>query len=95
MKGFTALILIDIDECNEGTSNCNQICNNTDGSYTCSCLAGYQFEYDIYYCTDIDECTINNGGCEGTCHNLNGSYTCSCQSGYSFDINQKNCSGNV
>ena len=85
--------LLDINECNEETSGCNQICNNTNGSYTCSCLPGYQLEYDNMFCADVDECAVNNGGCQGACHNLNGSYTCSCPTGYSFNIDHKQCLG--
>ena len=32
----------DIDECSEGTHNCDQICTNTVGSFTCSCNSGYK-----------------------------------------------------
>jgi len=37
------LICTDDDECTLGTDNCdeNATCNNTDGSFTCSCNAGY------------------------------------------------------
>ena len=33
----------DVDECTEGTDNCdmNADCTNTDGSFTCSCKTGY------------------------------------------------------
>ena len=31
----------DVDECSLGTSGCEKLCNNTQGSYTCSCPAGY------------------------------------------------------
>ena len=33
--------LSDIDECTLGINGCNQNCVNTDGSYLCSCFAGY------------------------------------------------------
>ena len=35
----------DIDECMEDIDNCTQLqeCVNTAGSFTCSCIAGYQF----------------------------------------------------
>lgn len=45
---------IDIDECVNGTSDCNQnaICRNTNGGYVCECKMGY----------------VGNGKtCEGTC----------------------------
>ena len=32
----------DIDECEQGTSECDQICNNTDGSYICDCNTGFK-----------------------------------------------------
>lgn len=33
----------DIDECALGTHDCeiNALCNNSDGSFTCSCLPGF------------------------------------------------------
>jgi len=31
----------DIDECEQGLSDCDQICNNTDGSYSCECHNGF------------------------------------------------------
>ena len=36
--------LVDIDECKLNTDECdiNASCNNTDGSYQCSCNSGYQ-----------------------------------------------------
>ena len=37
------LNLADINECIEGTSNCSAdaVCNNTKGSYNCTCKPGY------------------------------------------------------
>ena len=38
---YTAnLILTDIDECFE-VNGCQQLCQNTDGSYICSCFSGF------------------------------------------------------
>ena len=36
-------MISDINECNAGTHNCssNAFCNNTKGSYNCSCKPGY------------------------------------------------------
>ena len=34
-------ILLDINECNVLNVGCSHYCNNTDGSYYCSCPVGY------------------------------------------------------
>ena len=42
---ISSLLIIDIDECASPAANdCdgNAVCNNTEGSYDCSCLSGYQ-----------------------------------------------------
>ena len=41
---------IDENECMEGTHQCGQICNNTLGSYTCSCLPCYRLASDERTC---------------------------------------------
>ena len=41
---------IDIDECARDTDGCHHICNNTVGSYFCSCNAGYASTSDHKYC---------------------------------------------
>ena len=40
----------DIDECEVGTHLCDQVCTNTDGAYSCSCLQGYQLSLDRKTC---------------------------------------------
>ncbi|XP_035672972.1 polycystic kidney disease and receptor for egg jelly-related protein-like [Branchiostoma floridae] len=44
---------IDIDECNVGTHNCEQICNNNPGSFTCSCNEGYRLSSNGWDCVGI------------------------------------------
>ena len=88
------MINTDIDECNEGQSGCYHICSNTIGSYTCSCLDGYQLSFDNQTCSDINECNINNGGCRERCHNTDGSYYCACYIGYMLaEGHDHNCIG--
>ena len=43
------LNLADINECIEGTSNCSAdaVCNNTKGSYNCTCKQGYYGDGNI------------------------------------------------
>ena len=56
-RGFSCM---DLDECVDtkgqpNTKTCeNLACSNTEGSYECSCLKGYQGTPGN--CTDIDEC---------------------------------------
>ena len=47
---WSNLPLAEIDECAEGIHNCDQICHNTDGSFTCSCRQGYQLARDRTTC---------------------------------------------
>ncbi|KAL9961055.1 hypothetical protein ACROYT_G029935 [Oculina patagonica] len=77
----------DIDECssNSHTCNVNAVCNNTLGSYTCACAAG--FSGDGQTCVDIDECASGVHDCHSSasCTNTVGSYNCSCDHPYTGD----------
>ena len=42
---------IDINECaNDDDNDCNQLCSNTAGSYTCYCNTGYELQSDGATC---------------------------------------------
>ena len=41
----------DIDECQTDNGGCTQTCDNTDGSYNCSCWKGYELISDEGNCT--------------------------------------------
>jgi diaminopimelate epimerase len=43
-------VIIDIDECTEGTAGCAQMCTNQDGSYSCSCGSGYRLVANAHGC---------------------------------------------
>ena len=45
-------MIIDIDECaSDATNNCEQVCHNTQGSYTCDCDAvGYELDENGFTC---------------------------------------------
>ena len=45
------LFLVDIDECSDGTSGCEQTCMNTPGSYVCGCNVGYSLLPNGKACT--------------------------------------------
>ena len=48
--------LLDTNECKEHSSGCTQICNNTPGSYFCTCHAGYIVDSNNHTCNG--ECSI-------------------------------------
>lgn len=51
------LLFLDIDECYENPRIClNGRCDNTQGSYTCTCLPGFIESSDKTFCIDLDEC---------------------------------------
>ena len=52
------VIITDVDECNSTTNTCdaNAVCENTQGSYTCTCKSGYTG--DGGECTGILWCSF-------------------------------------
>ncbi|KAI1899687.1 hypothetical protein AGOR_G00064340 [Albula goreensis] len=81
----------DINECNRKNGGCDHECNNTMGSYRCSCQPGYTL-VERHKCEDVDECVEVPGIC-GTarCANSVGSYECLCEDGYMYDNVSKSC----
>ena len=51
INAHTHVFIIDIDECNEDNGGCEQICNNTVGSYECFCRDGYELDSNGINCT--------------------------------------------
>ncbi|XP_065181280.1 fibrillin-1-like isoform X2 [Sycon ciliatum] len=71
----------DVDECLTKCSDSSiSQCNNTMGSFTCTCNMGYRF--DGTNCIDVDECLTMCKGNGTNCTNTVGSYKCECQTGY-------------
>ncbi|XP_070064143.1 uncharacterized protein [Drosophila virilis] len=99
----------DINECdivvedNENADHvphrvCQQQCENTIGSYRCSCREGYHLlEEDQSSCVpdsceDLDNPQLNRLRCAHQCENLpNGGYACICPAGYKLDEDLHNC----
>ena len=52
MHGENLILILhaDINECTNGTSECEQVCNNTLASYVCSCYNGYKLTEDGHSC---------------------------------------------
>ncbi|KAM6943652.1 signal peptide, CUB and EGF-like domain-containing protein 2 isoform 1-T1 [Xenentodon cancila] len=80
------------DQCAEGSDSCHidAICQTTQGSYKCTCKAG--FKGDGKHCEDIDECDLEyNGGCVHECNNIPGNYRCTCYDGFNLAHDGHNC----
>ncbi|XP_015747665.1 PREDICTED: uncharacterized protein LOC107327444 isoform X2 [Acropora digitifera] len=77
----------DVNECTASSSMCheNAFCNNTLGSYNCSCKPGYYG--DGKTCKDVDECTASSSMCHENafCNNTLGSFNCTCKPRYYGD----------
>ncbi|XP_078104209.1 signal peptide, CUB and EGF-like domain-containing protein 2 isoform X4 [Sander vitreus] len=87
-----ALPEIRADPCVEGSDGCHidAICQTTQGSYKCTCKAG--FKGDGKHCEDIDECDLEyNGGCVHECNNIPGNYRCTCYDGFNLAHDGHNC----
>ncbi|XP_053955379.1 fibrillin-2 isoform X3 [Anastrepha ludens] len=92
---------VDIDECAEGTSGCEQ-CINTDGSFECTCPGGYDLAEDERSCVDINECEVvveneNDADavpykiCSDGCENTIGSFICTCAPNQHLLEDQRTC----
>ena len=49
-------VIIDINECAEYNGGCQHNCTNANGSYSCSCRAGYKLTDDDHNCTENSLC---------------------------------------
>ena len=101
--------LADINECLIDNGECEQTCDNIDGSYQCSCWNGYEFTSDNYTCTgmaniaftnsfylihlNISECLIGTYNCSQICVELDGGYESNCSSRYELRDDRFTCKG--
>ncbi|KAI8795974.1 fibrillin-2 [Biomphalaria glabrata] len=82
--------------CNVSSTVCDQVCDNVNGSFQCSCRPGYILDIaDNKTCKDIDECSLNSSLCEVFCINTPGSYFCSCPQGFQLSGNSYSCEKNT
>jgi len=54
-------IYVDVDECETGEHNCQQLCNNLPGSYNCSCDTGFTLNDNGTNCTGKNRDCIQRG----------------------------------
>ena len=86
---------LDVDECVEANGGCGfgMTCQNTEGSFRCSCMSNYVQVDDnttlgTFHCEDRNECedtALNNCDANARCNNTVGSFACQCNSGY-YDV---------
>lgn len=85
---------VDIDECAEGSSGCDQTCVNEPGTYHCECADGFNLFGGIGvpgFCFPKDMCGKDNGRCEQLCYSQNGQPICSCGRGLQLAADGKSC----
>uniref|UniRef100_A0A5F9D237 Vitamin K-dependent protein S n=2 Tax=Oryctolagus cuniculus TaxID=9986 RepID=A0A5F9D237_RABIT len=86
---------IDINECKDPTNingGCSQICDNTAGSYHCSCKSGFVMLANEKDCKDMDECSVKPSVCgTAVCKNTPGDFECECSEGYRYNPTAKSC----
>uniref|UniRef100_A0A673TQA6 Vitamin K-dependent protein S n=1 Tax=Suricata suricatta TaxID=37032 RepID=A0A673TQA6_SURSU len=72
----------DINECKDPSNvngGCGQICDNTPGSYHCSCKSGFLMLSNKRDCKDVDECSLKPDICgTAVCKNIPGYFECEC-----------------
>ncbi|XP_069835015.1 cartilage acidic protein 1 isoform X1 [Dendropsophus ebraccatus] len=83
---------VDIDECDRGLHQCQQLCVNLEGSHSCRCHPGFGFASGSESeCIDINECEDSPSPCDHVCHNDIGSYHCHCYSGFYLAMDKRKC----
>ncbi|XP_032132555.1 vitamin K-dependent protein S [Sapajus apella] len=89
----------DINECKDPSNlngGCSQICDNTPGSYHCSCKSGFVMLSNKKDCRDVDECFLKPSICGiAVCKNIPGDYECECPEGYRYSLKSKSCEGRM
>ncbi|KAB1264045.1 Fibulin-2 [Camelus dromedarius] len=80
----------DVNECWASPSRlCQHTCENTPGSYRCSCASGFRLAADGKRCEDVNECEAQR--CSQECANIYGSYQCYCRQGYQLAEDGHSC----
>ena len=69
------LLILDVNECDDDNGGCDQLCNNTLGSFSCGCAEGYLLNGDsincdgelitrlqscVHFCVSVYEAVLTN-----------------------------------
>ncbi|XP_006272540.1 coagulation factor X isoform X1 [Alligator mississippiensis] len=86
-------IYVDGNQCDINPCQYGGKCKDGIGTYTCSCLDGYQGKN----CESVipKYCKIDNGGCEQFCRSEKNNVVCSCATGYVLAEDDKSCAATV
>ena len=93
--------VLDTNECDSDPCAMNAACDNTEGSFSCSCNEGFSgngftlCEGDRAllisgsiirsYVSDINECDSDPCAMNAACDDTEGSFSCSCNGGFNGD----------
>ena len=53
---YATIVFADVNECDLETDGCAHYCENTDGSFNCSCREGFELEDDGKNCAGWSAC---------------------------------------
>ena len=86
---YLLFVTQDVDECVvDSPCHTNATCENTIGSYTCSCDDGYSGNGTS--CTEDNECDLNLCEQGATCADLVNDYSCNCTgTGYKGKVSRR------
>jgi len=72
---------VNVNECVQNPCGAGS-CQDTDGSFECSCYKGYDVNSDTGLCENYNECSNPDACPNGQCFDLPGTYRCECNAGY-------------
>lgn len=59
LSRLACICFLDLDECSSGNSSCVHNCTNNNGSFACSCIAGYTLNADQISCDGKTSSFVN------------------------------------
>ncbi|XP_078702848.1 uncharacterized protein LOC144928428 isoform X1 [Branchiostoma floridae x Branchiostoma belcheri] len=72
----------DINECDQDLHDCQQVCLNTYGGFSCGCDYGFSLNDDGKSCSETDDCVPRACDNGGTCVDGDNTFSCVCLPGF-------------